>query len=923
MRYLDLVEVYEKLNQTTKRLEKTFYIAELLKKADAKDISQVMLLMQGRVFHQWDDQKIGVAAKLVLRAINVSTGIDPAKVEQEWKKTGDLGQVAMNLTKVKKQATLFSKKLEVKAVLGNLRKLAGLEGAGSVDQKIQLISELLTSAEPLEAKYIIRTVLEELRVGVGEGSVRDAIVWAYFPKEAGVIYNNKDIMDVVDDKDREKFNKVVEIVQHAIDLTNDFAKVCQIAKEKGLEGLEKLDLEPGIPIKVMLYPKAKNISDAFAKVGKPAALEYKYDGFRCITGYTSLFINNKGFISVRDVKVGDQVLTHNGDFKSVIAINKRKIDAGEKLFDVTTYYGAGFRISEGHPVLVFREKPCWVNIENVKLTDKIVFPLPKIDITLPFERKLTLTDESGYSKSIDANDFFFRFLGYWIGDGFTNNYHNTERVGLIFNARTEADLCNYYEVNVKKLFGIRNTSKNFHNGAIYLYWRDKPLRIWLSRFFREDWKGKILPPWFYGIKKEQFDSFLKGWIESDGHTDDQGSTSISTKERSLAMSAVLLGLKFKRMIGIKKIRVLGKTYYRIIIPKSKRGYEFKNGHVLIDLYSIKELKRRDPRVVLYNLQVQDDESYCTSLICLHNCQIHKSGKDIQIFTRRLENVTAAFPEVVGFVRDYVKGDNFILDSEAVGFSPKTGKYLPFQSISQRIRRKYDIEQTAKEFPVELNVFDIVYYNGKTTINMLFSERRKLIERIVKEQKKKIILAKQLITDDEAEAAKFYDESLKNGEEGIMVKSLESVYTPGRRVGLGVKVKPVMETLDLVIVGAEWGEGKRAAWLTSFTVACIDEDNQLLEIGKVGTGIKELESEGSVTFPKLTEMLKPLIIAEKGKSVKIKPSVVIEVEYEEIQKSPTYSSGFALRFPRVVRLRDERGSEDASSLEQVKDLYKAQ
>jgi len=923
MRYADLVEVYEKLNQTTKRLEKTYYLSELLKKTSKDEIPDIMLLIEGKVFPPWDDKKIGVGARLVLKAINLSTGINTSRIEEEWKKTGDLGLVAENLTKVKKQQTLFKKQLNVKTVIDNLRKLAELEGAGSVDQKIKLISELLTSAEPLEARFIVRTVLEELRVGVGSGSIRDAIVWAYFAKDAGIIYNNKDKLAVVEGKDRKKYNEFAETVQRAYDLTNDFSKVAQIANQKGLSALKKIDVELGIPIKVMLYKKAKDMQDAFKQVGKPAALEFKYDGFRCITGYTSLFVKSRGYISVKEIKVGDAVLTHRGNFKRIIAINKRVIDSGERLFEVTTYYGHRFKISEKHQVLVLRGKPTWVGIEDLRLNEKLIFPIPRITDKLPFEKELTLEDESGYSKTIKTNDFFFTFLGYWIGDGFTNNYHNTERIGLIFNAKKDQRLCKFYETNIKKYFKIKSLSKNIHNGAIYLYWRDKPLRIWLSTFFRKEWKGKILPNWFYGINKRQFDFFLRGWIESDGYTDKLGRTSISTKESSLAMGAVLLGLKFKKMIGIKKIRIKRKTYYRIVIPKSNKGYEFRENSVLIDILSIKELKNRDPRIILYNLQVEDEESYCTSMMCLHNCQIHKFKGNIEIYTRRLENVTKQFPEVIEYVKKFVKGDNFIIDSEAVGFNPKNWKYLPFQSISQRIRRKYDIERMAKEFPVELNIFDIIFYNGKNVVSMPFKQRRELLERVVTEQKKKIVLAQQLITKSLKEAEEFYSKSLQQGEEGVMVKNLGSVYKPGSRVGYGVKVKPVMESLDLVIVAAEWGEGKRAKWLTSYTIGCINEEKQILEMGKVGTGIKELELEGEITFPGMTELLKPLIIAEKGKTVKLKPVVVIEINYEEIQKSPTYSSGFALRFPRTVRLRHEKGVDDCSTIRQVRELFMSQ
>ena len=130
----------------------------------------------------------------------------------------------------------------------------------------------------------------------------------------------------------------------------------------------------------------------------------------------------------------------------------------------------------------------------------------------------------------------------------------------------------------------------------------------------------------------------------------------------------------------------------------------------------------------------------------------------------------------------------------------------------------------------------------------------------------------------------------------------------------------METLDLVIVGAEWGKGKRKGWMSSFKIACRDKNGEFLGIGKVGTGIKELEGEGDVTFAKLTKLLKPYILSEKGTSVSVTPKFVIEINYEEIQKSPTYSSGYALRFPRVLQIREDKPVEETSSLEYVEDLY---
>jgi DNA ligase-1 len=580
MEYGELAEVYNKLEGTAKRLEKTSIISGLLKKTDSDELSAIMLLLQGRIYPPWDERKIGVASRLVLKAINIASGVDAVEIEEEWKQSGDLGLTAEKIISSKKQITLFSASLDIKKVFDNFVKLASMEGEGSVDQKVKLIAELLTSARPLEAKYIVRTVLEDLRVGVGEGSVRDAIVWAFlYPVE----YNKEENDIQLSDESRAEYNKCVDALQEAYDITNDFSEVAVIAREKGIDGLQNISLEIGRPIKVMLYQKAKDMEDAFEIVGRPAILQYKYDGFRM--------------------------------------------------------------------------------------------------------------------------------------------------------------------------------------------------------------------------------------------------------------------------------------------------------------------------------------------------QLHREGHKIRLFTRRLENVTKQFPDVVEVIRNHIKSSNYILDAEIIGIDPKTGKWLAFQNISQRIKRKYGIHQMAKDIPVMVNIFDAMQVNGENIVKKPYSKRIELVKKITSEIPEKLQLAKEIITEDVKEAEKFYNKSLDLGNEGIMVKALDKPYRPGSRVGYGVKVKPVMETLDLVIVGADWGEGKRANWLSSFTIACKSGD-KFLEIGKVGTGIKEKDEEG-ISFGQLTSMLKPIIISEKGKEVAVKPSVIIEVNYEEIQASPTYGSGFALRFPRLVRLREDKALDEVSDISLVKELYEKQ
>ena len=168
------------------------------------------------------------------------------------------------------------------------------------------------------------------------------------------------------------------------------------------------------------------------------------------------------------------------------------------------------------------------------------------------------------------------------------------------------------------------------------------------------------------------------------------------------------------------------------------------------------------------------------------------------------------------------------------------------------------------------------------------------------------------------AKEFYKEALEAKQEGIFMKVLDSKYVFGRHVAGWYKIKPIMETLDLVIVAATWGEGKRANWLSSYVLAVRDPDtDSYLPCGMMGTGLTE------DMFQAMTDALKPLIVEEKGRDVKVRPRIVVEVAYQEIQKSPNYESGYALRFPRLVRIRDDKGPEEADTIQRLKDLYKSQ
>jgi len=289
-------------------------------------------------------------------------------------------------------------------------------------------------------------------------------------------------------------------------------------------------------------------------------------------------------------------------------------------------------------------------------------------------------------------------------------------------------------------------------------------------------------------------------------------------------------------------------------------------------------------------------------------QFHKQGKKSRMYSRKLEDVTDALPDVVETLNRATPHD-VILDGEVIAI--KDGRPLPFQTVLRRFRRKYDIEAMQKEFRMQPYVFDILYIDGKTLIDIPLQERRKHLEAALTE-----CIAPQTVSSDVAVIEAFYKESLDAGHEGLMLKVLSSSYTPGIRGKNWLKIKPGVDTMDLAVIGAEWGEGKRAHLFGSFLLACQNE-GELLPVGKVATGFTDEQ------LAEVYEALRDHVIAESGKEVLIEPFLVFEVGYSEIQKSPNYKSGYALRFPRFIRVRDDKAIADIETLESVEERYKRQ
>jgi DNA ligase-1 len=294
-------------------------------------------------------------------------------------------------------------------------------------------------------------------------------------------------------------------------------------------------------------------------------------------------------------------------------------------------------------------------------------------------------------------------------------------------------------------------------------------------------------------------------------------------------------------------------------------------------------------------------------------QIHKDEGKIRIFSRRLEDVTASLPEIVQAAKNQIQAKSAILDGEAVA-TGQDGRPMAFQEILKRFRRKYNVEKLASQIPLRLFLFDLIYLDGKSVVDLSLLERRALLAQIADPS----LLADQTLSDDPEVAEKIYRTALEAGHEGLMIKNPASIYSPGKRGKNWLKIKPVMETLDLIVIGAKWGEGRRASFLGSYRLGCLDaETGKLLDIGWVATGLTD------EALSDLTEMFRDLIVVQKGMEVELKPGVIFEVAYEEIQRSPNYSSGYALRFPRLVTVRDDKSLEEGDTLERVISLYKAQ
>jgi len=294
-------------------------------------------------------------------------------------------------------------------------------------------------------------------------------------------------------------------------------------------------------------------------------------------------------------------------------------------------------------------------------------------------------------------------------------------------------------------------------------------------------------------------------------------------------------------------------------------------------------------------------------------QIHRAPDGVRIFSRRLNEITASLPEVAEAAAR-LGARHAILDGEVIAVDA-CGRPLAFQEVMRRFGRVREVERLRTEQPVRLFVFDLMARDGELWIDRPYQERYAELARMAAETG--LSLAARIVPANLAEAERFYAEAIAAGYEGVMAKALDSRYTPGARGRGWLKIKHA-RTLDLVIVAADWGYGRRHGWLSNYHLAARDgERGGLVEVGKTFKGLTDEQ------FEEMTARLLALKTDEAHGTVFVRPEIVVEVAYSDLQRSPQYAGGIALRFARIVRIRDDKPAAEADTLAAIAAAYERQ
>ena len=320
-------------------------------------------------------------------------------------------------------------------------------------------------------------------------------------------------------------------------------------------------------------------------------------------------------------------------------------------------------------------------------------------------------------------------------------------------------------------------------------------------------------------------------------------------------------------------------------------------------------------------------------------QIHLSDGKIDLFSRRLEKIRNYYPDIVENIPKSLKAKEAILEAEAVAINENTGEFLPFQELMHR-RRKYNVDKAVLRYPITVNFFDVLYADGKSCLDLGYSQRRKLLEEIVVEDNFTKIVPQMIVTN-EGQIEDFLENSINSGCEGLMLKSLDAPYRAGMRGSNWLKLKreyrnELGDSLDLVVIGAFFGRGRRTGKYGTLLLATYNDQNDTFpSICKVGTGFTDenLDQFYQILSDKITLKKNPRIISEMEADVWFEPELVIEVVASEITLSPIHKtaldvlrkgSGLALRFPKFTgKIRMEKSPENASTDQEVISLYKGQ
>jgi DNA ligase 1 len=320
-------------------------------------------------------------------------------------------------------------------------------------------------------------------------------------------------------------------------------------------------------------------------------------------------------------------------------------------------------------------------------------------------------------------------------------------------------------------------------------------------------------------------------------------------------------------------------------------------------------------------------------------QIHLGGDKVVLFSRRLENITSHYPDIVENITKALKTEEIILEAEAVAINENTGEFLPFQELMHR-RRKYNIDRIVSQYPITVNLFDIMYLNGKDLLNSTYEERRKKLEDITTENEF-VKLVPKIIVRSENEVEDFLENGINVGCEGLMLKVLDAPYRAGARGSNWLKLKreyrnELGDSLDLVVIGAFFGKGRRTGRYGTLLLATYNQEKDTFEsICKVGTGFTDenLDQFYQILSSRVTLKKNPRIESGMEPDVWFEPELVIEIVASEITLSPVHTcakdsirkgSGLALRFPKFTgKIRDEKAPEDASTDQEVVTLYKNQ